>query len=269
MCDFLEIFHKGSQVRLRDDPLESGKVPNEPQPQANESTSELDLNSLDVSKDREARQDPTEKKTKILIIKDKVEKEVLIFDEQATINKLRANQTIVDFCSGDLKEKSEFSGRSALLMSNFSFLVKMSIMQVLFVGLSAFPVSCLVGLILVELLYVVANVIPYVKSRHLKSVFMLIPKVSQSAFLLTIEAILLFSCLNIPSPSLPLKANTQLTLSKIFMISNFAEYAVMLLNLYMIVKMFCYERRRKQSDPSFKTYLEQRESFLIYKKPES
>ena len=81
----------------------------------------------------------------------------------------------------------------------------MSFMQVFFVGLSPFPVSCYVGLLLVELLYIAANLVPYLKSRHLKSVFMLIPKIVQSLFLIAIEAILLYSYMRLPSQSLPIQ----------------------------------------------------------------
>lgn len=83
------------------------------------------------------------------------------------------------------------------MMSNFSFLIKMSMMQVLFVGLSIFPASCLVGLLILELLYLGYNLGLQIKNKHLKNFFILVPKLTQSIFLLIIEFIMLKSFLSL------------------------------------------------------------------------
>lgn len=54
--------------------------------------------------------------------------ENLELDHLATINKLRRNQTIIEYCTCELKAKKEFTGKNLVLMSNFSFLIKMALM---------------------------------------------------------------------------------------------------------------------------------------------
>lgn len=49
-------------------------------------------------------------------------------DHIAMISKLRQNQAIINFCTNDLKQQEQFSQRAILLMSNFSFLIKISLM---------------------------------------------------------------------------------------------------------------------------------------------
>lgn len=51
------------------------------------------------------------------------------------------------------------------------------------------------------------------------------------------------------------------------MISNFVEYAVLLLTVVMILQMFCVEKKLKETNPGYKAYLETKESFLVYKSP--
>ena len=58
-------------------------------------------------------------------IVDKLEEKVL--DEKFMIAKLWSNETIQKFCTNDLKEDKRFSKDTVLLMSNFSFLIKITI----------------------------------------------------------------------------------------------------------------------------------------------
>ena len=108
---------------------------------------------------------------------DKVGTDSQELDQEAMIDKLRKNMTIVEFCTGDLKENHQFSGNTALLMSNFSFLLKSSLMQVIFVSLGAVPIPCLGLLILTEGVYFLQNIVYYAKNRHLKSFFLMLPKI--------------------------------------------------------------------------------------------
>lgn len=80
------------------------------------------------------------------------------------ILKLRRNMTIVTFCTNDLKEKKQFEGKSTLLMSNFSFLIKSSLMQVILVSLCQVPVPALIMLIILEAGYAVVNLAYYLKN---------------------------------------------------------------------------------------------------------
>ena len=179
---------------------------------------------------------------------------------------LLQNQAITNFCSGDLKEKKELSGKTPLLMSNFSFLIKMSMMQVLFVGLSSFPASCLVGLLILELLYLGYNLGLQIKYKHLRNFFILVPKLTQSIFLLIIEFIMLKSFLSLSNTKYALSEGVQNTLSTLFLVSNIVEYAVILLNIVLITRLFCIKRKRKELDPKYRIYIEENESFLVYKK---
>ena len=99
--------------------------------------------------------------------------------------------TIISFCTNDLQQKDHYSQAQALLMSNFSFLLKMSFMQTVFVGMAMVPIPGLATLLSVEIIYLASTVGPYLKHRHLKTVLLLIPKVTQSCILLVLEIFLL------------------------------------------------------------------------------
>lgn len=60
-----------------------------------------------------------------------------------------------------------------------------------------------------------------------------------------------------------------MTVAKVFMVSNFAEYAVLLLNLVIVVAIACYQRRRKQNDPAYRAYMEKKKAILVMKEPAS
>jgi len=93
------------------------------------------------------------------------------------LRKLRRNMTIVAFCTNDLKQNHQFSGRAALLLSNFSFLLKSSLMQIILVALCRFPPTALVSLMTLELVYIILHTSQYAKNQHLKSLFLLLPKI--------------------------------------------------------------------------------------------
>jgi large-conductance mechanosensitive channel len=93
------------------------------------------------------------------------------------LRKLRRNMTIVMFCTNDVKEKHQFSGRAALLLSNFSFLLKSSLMQIILVAVCRFPSTALVSLMTLEGVYIALNITQYAKNQHLKSFFLLLPKI--------------------------------------------------------------------------------------------
>lgn len=65
---------------------------------------------------------------------------------------------IASFCTSELQEKQQYSKTQTVLMSNFSFLLKMSLMQVIFVGMAMLPIVGLGTLLSLEILYTVATV---------------------------------------------------------------------------------------------------------------
>lgn len=89
------------------------------------------------------------------------DKPQLVLDDLKTIKRLEQNLIIVKFCTNDLKENSQFSRVSMLLMSNFAFLLKMSLLQVVFVSMAMFVVLGLVTLMLIEIGYLAILIIPY------------------------------------------------------------------------------------------------------------
>lgn len=86
---------------------------------------------------------------------DKLEERVL--DEKFMISKLWKNETIQKFCTNDLKEDKSFSGNTVLLMSNFSFLIKITILHLIFVCLPFTPRLGLLLMLAVETGYVCEN----------------------------------------------------------------------------------------------------------------
>ena len=89
-------------------------------------------------------------------------------------------------------------------MSNFSFLLKITAMQIFFVGLSQFPVACLVSLMILEVFYVGYVLVSEVLNCHLKNPIAMIPKVLQSLLNLAIEFLLLNSYIRLSDPKFAL-----------------------------------------------------------------
>lgn len=76
-------------------------------------------------------------------------------------------------------------------MSNFSFLLKLSLMQLVFVGMAMIPMVGLVTLLLIEAIYLACTLGFYLRHRHLKSILLLIPRVAQSCTMLIMQIFLL------------------------------------------------------------------------------
>jgi hypothetical protein len=123
-------------------------------------------------------------------------------------------------------------------MSNFSFLLKMSVMQLAFVGLACMVIPALSFLITIELLYTWLNIHLYLRDRHLKNCLLLIPKITQSVLLLILEAILLISFTKLEKKAYAIKESHQNDITKFILISNIIEYVFLLLYIYSIVKDF-------------------------------
>lgn len=181
------------------------------------------------------------------------------------IFKLKKNPTIQEFCTNDLKEKAEYSRRTVLLMCNFSFLLKCSLMQVLlvaFVSQPAFGFGCL---ILTELVYSAINLAYYIKNRHLKNFVLLIPKVVQSGCIIAVEYLILSSYLKLSDSNLDLSEETQHRVIKVILASTIIEYVMLLLTILVIVRLTIINRKLQQQDPEFKAYSVKKNQFLIQK----
>lgn len=108
---------------------------------------------------------------------DKISEPAFELDQRATIQNLEKNLAISEFCTEGIKENQEFSGQRKILMFNFSFLLKASFAQILFVALANHAITALIFLALTELAFLAYNVGVYLKHRHLKSLLLLVPRV--------------------------------------------------------------------------------------------
>lgn len=168
------------------------------------------------------------------------------------IQMLRKNTTIKAFCTNDLVPNQEYRKKWPLLMSNFSFLLKLSISQVIVVSTATWPVVGCCMAMLLELLYITVNFFSYLNHKHIRSVFLLIPRLTQSLILFAIESLLLLSYSNLETSHQALSSSRQNTIIWIIAGANFAEYLFLLLNLFVIVKSLVSDYRRKKVDPAFK-----------------
>ena len=121
--DLFEASYLGRKATVQDDPFEIIQSPSNIKDDL--SSSKIDNHPLDPSYTNIKE---TGKKNEIIVTKDKLGQETLELNELATINRLRWNPTILDFCRASLKEKKEFTGKTSILISNLSFLIKMSFM---------------------------------------------------------------------------------------------------------------------------------------------
>lgn len=122
---------------------------------------------------------------------DKLDEPIVELDERATILNLRQNLAITEFCTESAKEDKAFWGHRAVLMFNFSFLLKASFTQIVFVGLANYPQAALIILLSTETGFIAFIILVEVRLKHLKSILLLIPRVVQSLLIITLEAFFL------------------------------------------------------------------------------
>ena len=129
-------------------------------------------------------------------------------------------------------------------MSNFSFLLKISLMQLVFVGMAMIPIPGLATLLSVEVLYFVSTVVVFARHRHLKSILLLIPKVSQSCILLALEIFLLVFYSRLRNKDFSLTKSQQSTLQTLIFFSNIGEYVFLRIQIFSLVNVGLDTRRR-------------------------
>lgn len=183
--------------------------------------------------------------------------------------KLKRNMTIVNFCTGDLKDKQHYSQNAFLLLSNFSFILKSSLMQIIIVAFCSFPIPALSILIGLESVYVVCNIIQYSKNQHLKSFLLLVPRIVQSLLILTVEFCLLIPYWKLWRKDFSLSQSSQNTLMTATMISSFVEYGLLAINLGVIIWKSVSERKLKKANIDYKKFTEKKSQFLEFKSKSS
>lgn len=193
--------------------------------------------------------------------------ETKILDEKAMVAKLSQNMSVRQFCTESLRSKKEFSNRRLLLMSNFSFLLRLSAMQVILVGLALVPIPALITLITIEITYSVSTISFYSKHQHLKSFFLVVPKIGQSLALLFVEILILASYRGLQVPRFHLSESSQKLIINAIFYSNLVEYGFMALHIFLIIRFMLSERKRKRTDPEYKSQIEKQQQFLIFIDP--
>jgi hypothetical protein len=183
------------------------------------------------------------------------------------LSKLKSNMTIVNFCTHDLKQKNQYQGHIAILMSNFLFLIKSAIMQIILVAMATLPITSLCMLMSLEAIYTILNLVHYFKNKHLKTFLLLIPKIVQSLLILTVEICLLSTHAKQKNWKFPLNVSSQETIIKAVMISTFIEYGLLAIYIIVILKTTIQDRNRKKTDKEYKEFEEQKNQFILYKKP--
>lgn len=90
------------------------------------------------------------------------------------------NQTIQKFCTNELRKDQNFSQKTFVLITNYSLLIKLLIMEIILVGLVHNSQVQLSLLLLLESIYLIYSITKYIQAKHLRSIRFLIPKVIQS-----------------------------------------------------------------------------------------
>ena len=186
---------------------------------------------------------------------DKLEEPIEELDERATILNLRQNLAITEFCTESAKEDKAFWGHRAVLMFNFSFLLKASFTQIVFVGLANYPQAALIILLSTETGFIAFIILVEVRLKHLKSILLLIPRVVQSLLIITLEAFFLVYFLRLDDKKQELPETAQLRIIKLILIANFVEYAIMILELFTIIRQIIAHRKGLK-DPIYKQFIE-------------
>lgn len=190
-----------------------------------------------------------------------------MIDQIATIERLNRNMTIVNFSTEDLKQKKSFSGHRLILMSNFSFVLKICIMQLIIISLIKSPIPALFMMLVLELVYLGFNVAYFCKYRHLKSFLLLIPRIAQPIALITAEGLLLYNLFKFEDKAWTLNEGAQKFLIKLIFCSNILEYIFLALSIFLMIKIAISDKKLKQSNPEYKKIIESKSEVIVYRDP--
>jgi hypothetical protein len=89
-----------------------------------------------------------------------------------------------------------------ILVTNYAFLIRVIAIHLVLVGVPFMPAFQLLLLIVLELLYFATSSGYYLIKKHIKNIVLLIPKIWQSLFLLTIELVILITYLRLDDKKL-------------------------------------------------------------------
>lgn len=172
---------------------------------------------------------------------------------------------IVKFCTNDLEQKNGYSIVQIMLMSNFALLFKLSLMQLVFVGMAMIPIAGLVTLLGLELVYMGVTIVLFLKHRRLSNLILAIPKFIQSVLLMLVEILLLLYFAKLQKAEFSLTKSQQKNLTNLIFASNLVEYAFLGLGIFIIAKIYCDRNKKQMADARYKRYLRDRTSALVYK----
>lgn len=237
VLDYCQIISKCCQINIKNiyNTEERNKTPvSESEPSLAAGINRVAPHSFENNPDM-ADQTKGSPKISSIVKNDKIDQENKTLNQAATIERLLRNIAIENFCTSDLKPESKHSKKIVLLISNFQFLLKLSLMHLVLVGFSAAPTSGLILLIILELVYLAVYIFSYARNRHLKSVLSLLARSVQSVFLLLIEIMMLSSFLGLKAAHFSFSPPSQHAIVKIVLISNITEYAIFALNLLQMI----------------------------------
>jgi hypothetical protein len=169
---------------------------------------------------------------------------IKVLDHILMLKKLNMNETVQNFCTNDLKKKKIFSKNTVVLMSNFSFLLRISAIHFILVALPFMPGFQLSLLLMLEIGYLATNVTKYMQQKHIKSLVLLIPKVFQSAFLFLVEFTFFVNYQKLKNKKFAFTAGTQRFLVKTIMYGTFAEYGFLIINISYMVYILFLEKKK-------------------------
>lgn len=181
----------------------------------------------------------------IEIKQDNADKQI---DSQKMIVKLEENQTVQQFCTSDLKKNKQFNRNTIILVSNYTFLLRLLGIHLILVGLVHGSEIQVMFLIVLELTYFGISLSKYLSKKHLRSIRFLIPKVIQSLFLLTFEFSIVVQSFNSSRRKLSISKNKQKFLIHLLFWATIFEYLVLATNLGWLIYELIANRNKTKVD---------------------
>ena len=150
-------------------------------------------------------------------------------------------------------------------MSNFMFLLKISLLHLVFVSIPSAPITGMVLVLLIELMYIITTSATFFKMKHLKSWFLIITNWIRSALFLSVVLSLLIGYLGLINRKFALKFALQKAVSRLITAFVITEHIIMMASICYLVIYTVKEARKKKQDPVYREMMEKQNQFLIYK----
>ena len=154
---------------------------------------------------------------------------------QEMLRTLNSYEHIQKLCKEPLTDEMKQDRSVFVQLSSFSFVLKMALISIVFIGLPMMPGFGLSLLMSFEIIYLLANIITYIRKRHYKSWTLFLEKILRSLVYLVCVSTMFARYMQLSNVRWMLNAKSQEVITIMMLFGRLAEYLFLLMTIVVIV----------------------------------